>query len=323
MPEQPIVICGASSFVGWHLARHFHAQGIPVLALTSRPLGQYEGIYRWRLEQLAQGGVPLAVLDLLDAASIRSSVASWQPRVWIQHAGWAKDYASPNYDVVRATAINLSPLRPIYEALSTTDCQGVILTGSVSEYAESQTPLQEDDRRWPTTAYGWIKLAQTGLAVNLAAELGVRTRVARLFLPFGRADAPGKLLPCVVRALSRNLPVELSDCTQARDFIYIDDVCTAYEKLAADLTRDCDADIVNIASGEATTLRNFLEQLTRSPGWDTSLLRFGSHPRRQGEPEIQVANISRARQLLDWKPRPLARAIEHYLAEELSALETV
>ena len=68
--------------------------------------------------------------------------------------------------------------------------------------------------------YGLSKLEATIRARQLALRFGINVRVARVFIPFGPLDAPGKLVPQVVTALMQRQPVELSTGTQRRDFIH-------------------------------------------------------------------------------------------------------
>jgi nucleoside-diphosphate-sugar epimerase len=136
--------------------------------------------------------------------------------------------------------------------------------------------------------------------------------VARLYIPFGPLDNPAKLIAQVMTKLKSGAAVALSPCTQRRDFLGISDVCTAYEKLAADLGRTV-FDVFNVASGEGIVLRDFLLALADRLGVSRTLLHFGEIVMRPGEPEISFANIDKIRRLLRWSPRTLATAIDEEL----------
>ena len=313
MPQpKRVLVTGVSSFVGAHLANAFAARGASVTAVLGRPLDRYEGIRAARLATL-RARVALVVGDLEAPADIAGIIAQASPDLLVHHAGHATGYGSPDYDLAGALAVNVLALDPIYRALAGRGC-GVIITGSSAEYSASDRPNAEDEACLPDTPYGLAKLAETLRARQLAERFDVPTRVARLFIPFGRLDHPDKLLSQVVTRLARAEAVALSPCTQARDFVGVGDVCEAWWRLALDLPRTR-FDVLNICSGEGTVLRDLLLTLAGRMGADAGLLQFGRHAMRPGEAAISCGDNAKARRLLGWAPAPLAQALERDLLE--------
>ena len=305
-----VIVTGTSSFVGCHLARAFAEAGHTVTATYSRPRGTYGGIRADRLTYAAERA-DLAQLDFTDAEAVALLAERLKPDVWVHHAGYATDYASPDYNMGKAAAINLAPLDAIYEAMARMG-GGVLITGTNAEYPDSRDKVAEDTPGEPATPYGRAKLAETLRARELSERHAVPTRVARLFLPFGRLDNPAKLLAKATEALQTGTPIALSPGTQRRDFIGIGDVCALWLLLADDLKRG-GFEIFNACSGEATELRTLLCTIADTIGADRSLLDFGAHPIRPGEPEVSLGDNDKARRLLGWSPRPLAQAVREDL----------
>lgn len=307
------IVTGASSFVGCNLARAFAQAGWHVVATHSAPLDAYDPVRRCRLDHAA-ARARLERLDLTDGAALAALVARERPALWLQHAGHATGYASPDYPLMDSLAVNLGPLEALYPALAGTGA-GVIVTGSAMEYAPSDAALAEDAQCLPDTPYGLSKLAETLRARQLAERHGVPTRVARLFIPFGPLDHPAKLLSQVIAALRAGRPVDLSAGLQQRDFAGIADIVRGYGALAGDLGR-VPFDIFNLASGRAVSLRDLLALVAAEMGADPALLRFGALPMRPGEAPVQVADIAKAVALLDWRPAALAEAVRRDLLGE-------
>lgn len=305
-----VVVTGVSSFVGYHVARHFASRGDKLVATISRPRDAYTGIAAERLAAL-EGRIELAPLDLRDDAGIAALIQKVAPSLWIHHAGFAEGYASADYDMARAEAINVAPLEALYRGLAGGHC-GVIVTGSSAEYGESESASREDDTSTPSMPYGLSKRAETLRAGELAERHGVATRVARLFIPFGHLDNPAKLVAQTVRKLRAGLPVALSPCRQRRDFVGVSDVCDGYEKLQADFSRTR-FDVFNIASGRGVMLKDFLVEIARRLSAPESLLQFGAIPMRAGEPAVSYADIGKAERILKFSPTPLPLAIEREL----------
>lgn len=304
-----IVITGVSSFVGHHLALHFHGRGHRVTGVLSRGSDAYEGIRAERIARQRGAGVEHHTLDLEDAQAVAASVASLQPDAWIQHAAWATDYASPDYDMAMGQRLNVDALGPLFSALAAARCGGLVLTGTCAEYSSSDAAHREDEPCHPASPYGVSKLAATREAEQLAQEHALPVRVARLFFPFGPLDAPQKLIPSVLDSLQRGRPVQLTECTQQRDPVCIDDLVLGYGALVDDLASGSAFEIFNMCSGRAVPLRELLEELARAGGFSTELLHFGARPQRPGDDAVLYGSADKARQRLGWQARPLPAAV--------------
>lgn len=118
---------------------------------------------------------------------------------------------------------------------------------------------------------------------------------------YGPGDDASKFTTHVLHACHRNEAVlKLTAGEQARDFIYIDDVVSAYDALL----RQChQLDVVldiEVGSGVAPTIREFAETAHRLTESSTELL-FGALPYRANEAMHCLANIERMTQL-GWHP---------------------
>lgn len=118
---------------------------------------------------------------------------------------------------------------------------------------------------------------------------------------FGPGDDASKFTTHVLHACHRNDPqLKLTAGEQARDFIYIDDVLSAYDTLIAKghlFDRVLDIDV---GSGAAPTIREFVETAHRLTSSRTELL-FGALPYRANEAMHCLANIGQMGQL-GWTP---------------------
>lgn len=305
--QKCFIITGVSSFVGCHLARAFADAGYAVVAVISHPRETYDGVRAQRLSFI-EDAVQFAQCDLTDATALGALIEAHKPDVWVQHAGYALNYASADYDLEKSLAVNVRALEPLYQHLSGSGC-GVIVTGTSMEYASSNAANLEDDICAPALPYGVSKLAETTEAMRLAKHYAVPTRVARIYIPVGTYDAPGKLMDFVIRQLAAGQAAELSPCTQQRDFLGVEDLCRAYVKLVDDFTRQ-NFDIFNVCSGEAVELKALLLGVARLMNADPGLLRFGAKPMRPGEPLVSYGSNAKARNLLDWHPRPIEETLK-------------
>jgi nucleoside-diphosphate-sugar epimerase len=119
---------------------------------------------------------------------------------------------------------------------------------------------------------------------------------------FGPGDDPSKFTTFILENLAKNVPrVELTPGEQERDFVYIDDVVTAYDVFLGTVDGQAGFQEFNLGSGHATTIRHFVETAKRIINSKTELL-FGAKPYREHEVMRSEANIEELHKL-GWKPR--------------------
>ncbi len=119
---------------------------------------------------------------------------------------------------------------------------------------------------------------------------------------YGPGDHGSKFTSYVINACMNNAPtLPLTLGEQKRDFIYIDDVVEAYVKVLENLSILERVQQIELGSGEAVYLRNFIEITHQLTGSRTELL-FGQIPYRENDDMCMVANIEVLKKL-GWKPR--------------------
>ncbi len=172
----------------------------------------------------------------------------------------------------------------------------LIHVGSALEYGEVGGDLRETGPVNATTLYGRSKLeASLGLR-DLAREKGLQAVTARMFSVYGPGEHPGRLLPSLVSASEGVGVVPLSEGLQKRDFTYVEDVVENLLKLSRASFEP--GEIVNLASGRLTTVRDFVCESAKQLGIGRERLAFGSVPVRGEEMAHDPINIDRQRALL-------------------------
>ncbi len=119
---------------------------------------------------------------------------------------------------------------------------------------------------------------------------------------YGPGDAPTKFTTHVVQAcLHNHKELNLTTGSQKRDFIYIDDVVSAYETILEKNNKLDSSVNIEVGSGDAISVRNFVKTVHQFAQSSTQL-NFGVLPLRQGEPVHTQADISLMLSL-GWTPK--------------------
>jgi len=134
----------------------------------------------------------------------------------------------------------------------------------------------------------------------------------RLFHVYGPGDAEDKFVSSLARACLVGGEVPMTDGTQRRDFVNVQDVAEAcLQVLQVDpISEDRGFSMLEIGTGHATSIREFAETLNRVCG-NRATLRFGALPQRPGEMTECTADI-REIFAVGWRP---LRTLEQGLRE--------
>lgn len=155
----------------------------------------------------------------------------------------------------------------------------------------------------PESAYGWSKLMGE-YEFELAQKEGlIDVAILRLHNVYG---APAELDPDrsqVIPALARKavlFPTEAfvvwGSGKQRRSFVHVDDVTTA---LMITLESGLGAGAIQIGPAASTSIRDIAETIVSVSGKDIAIAFDESRPEGDGD---RVADISRAREILGWRP---------------------
>ena len=282
-----VLLTGGTGFVGRHAPAALVARGFEVHAVSRAPHPDPDGA----------DGVRWHAADLLAPGAAEALVQRVRP-THLLHLGWYVEHGVfwHSAENLRWVGATLELLRTFAEAGG----RRAVFAGTCAEYAwgepgdctEGVTPER------PATLYGASKLALRDLAVAFGRRAGVSIAWGRLFLLYGPHEAPGRLVPSVVRALLAGEEARCSHGEQLRDFLHTADAADAFAALLDSTVEGS----VNVASGEPVRVRDVVETLAADVG-RPDLLRLGAIGSPPGDPSTLTAHVARLRDEVRWRPR--------------------
>lgn len=100
---------------------------------------------------------------------------------------------------------------------------------------------------------------------------------------FGADDSKGKFVPWVEEMLEANVPsIDLTSGTQMRDFVPVSKAAEVYSRVLNSISSYKGYCGFDVGTGEAISIREFVENLKEKIGADTEL-RFGAIPTKENE----------------------------------------
>jgi nucleoside-diphosphate-sugar epimerase len=278
------LLTGASGFIGGRCITALQDAGYEVHAVGWEHIPHSPNSAIWHQ------------IDLLDAASITTLLQRIKAS-HLLHLAW---YAVPgkyssSLENLRWSQATLALLQGFAE------CGGgrAVFAGSCFEYDLSYGYCTEDlTPSRAATLYGVCKNATREIVAGFSKQTGFSTAWGRIFYLYGPHETGNRLVPSIVRSLLKGDRARLSHGRQVRDFLHVEDVARAFVALLKSEV----SGTVNVGSGEPVTIRDvacyLAARLERS-----GFLDFGAIQPPATDPPVVLANISRLRDQVGWRPK--------------------
>jgi len=293
------VVLAASGFIGRWVARALTEAGAELhLVVRSAPMGE---------PVLAAYGVRGTVheQDLTDLAAVRQLLHRIQPVIVFNAAGYGVDPEEKQAGDERlAGLLNEQLPACAAEGLVTVPAPGwtgrrLVHLGSVYEYGNIGGHLEEHSVPAPTGLYGRSKLGGTRRLTQACETASLSGLTARICQIYGPGEHPGRLLPCLLEARGVTDSLILTAGTQKKDFTYAEDVAEGLLRLG--VTVGPPGEVVNLATGRLTAVRDFALMAAHVLRLDPELLRF-EKPLPDNELGHEELAVGRLRRLTGWTP---------------------
>lgn len=294
-----ILLTGATGFLGSSLAHAWASHGHELWLLT-RPTSSKK-----RIAGLLD---TVNIVSAVTAEEISAVVCTVSPEV-IVHTACA--YGRNGENSIDLLSANVTLGAVLLQALLDSASQhtqpvtfmntGTVLAPDVSLYALSKNQFS-----------AW------GRALAMQASDKLRFIDIQLQQMYGYGDDRSKFTTNVIEACRNNdSHIALTAGEQRRDFIHITDVVSAFNSILEHRHSFAASDHIEVGSGEAVTMRSFVE-LAKLLACASTTLNFGAVPYRANEAMLSVADTTRLR-ALGWQPSmKLADGLRTVLSEKLS-----
>lgn len=281
-----MLVTGAGGFIGMPLLTRLACAGEEVHALSTRVgHAEIQGV-RWHC------------VDLADDTAVERVMERLSPERLV-HLAWCtehgRNWRAPENVIWVERSLHL------VRAFVGRGGRRMVVLGTCAEYDWSSVggPLGEyASPLAPATLYGVAKDALRRVLESYAAQEGFELAWGRPFHLYGPREAPGRLVPSVIRALLARETVAIGSGERVRDFMHVEDVAGA----VAALLDSSVVGAVNIATGIGVTVGEVVDSIVRATGCP-ELVRRGALPDRPGEPWSLVADIARLREEVGFHPR--------------------
>ena len=285
----PILVTGASGFIGANLFRILSASRTDVFAVVQREKN-------WRLAEVSDEYV--IAVDLNDRAAVQNLVASLSPQTVFDCVAYGAYSFEKDDKLIYQT--NFLAVTSLVGMLAERPFSAYVHAGSSSEYGTNCTAPPETGPYDPNSHYAVSKLAASNYLSYMGKTHSFPCVNLRLYSVYGALEDTGRLIPTLVRnALAGTLP-PLVDARTSRDFVHVDDVCRAFILAAAKMHPGLYGENLNIGSGRKTTIGE-LATAAKSVFNVSQEPDFGSMSARDWDLADWYSNSRKAKEALNWE----------------------
>ncbi|MBU6170173.1 MAG: NAD-dependent epimerase/dehydratase family protein [Verrucomicrobia bacterium] len=284
----PILVLGASGFIGANLYRMIGVLRSDVYAVV-----QHEK--SWRLEDISDDKI--IAVDLTDPVATRNMVINTRPQTIFDCVAYG---AYPfEQDTAKIYQTNFQSLVELVELCSEVGVTAYVHAGSSSEYGTNSSAPSEGETCRPNSHYAVSKLASANFLAHMGKHRGFPCAHLRLYSVYGPLEDTSRLVPNALKcALDGKLP-PFVDARTSRDFVFVEDACSAFILAASHMNPAMHGEIYNIGSGSKTTIAEFAEQLRKQFGLAEEP-RFGAMEGRAWDLPDWYSNSGKAALMLGW-----------------------
>jgi len=292
-PDRRVVVTGGAGFLGSHLCERFLGDGCQVVCVDNLLTGRRDNVahlagsplFTFSNQNVSDGVIVAGTVDaVLHFASPASPV----------------DYLRLPIQTLKVGALGT------HNALGLAkDKQARFLLASTSEVYGDPLVHPQPETYWgnvnpigPRGVYDEAKRFAEAMTMAYHRAHGLPTRVARIFNTIGERMRPddGRAVPTFIsQALSGNTLTVHGDGSQTRSVGYVSDLVEGIVRLLWSEV----AEPMNLGNPEEVSVLELAKLICRAVGVEPNI-RFVERP--VDDPTVRSPDISRATELLGWRP---------------------
>ena len=300
-----VLVTGGAGFIGSHATEALLELGAEVIIVDDLRSGSLENIENIRDRVTF---LKCCVLDLCNGKDFPHVDA-------VVHLAAIPSVQASLDHPVETHRVNYEATLAVAEACRKTHCKRIVFASSAAVYGtEGNLPLNELSPLKPISHYGADKLASETILSVYADLYRLETVSLRFFNVFGPRQDPkspysGVMSLFIEAARNGNRITVYGDGHQTRDFVFVKDLAGVIAK--ATLAPGAPPRIMNVATGEATSLNDILEIIRSSL---KSPLEVTYQDRRSGDIRHSQGDPSRINAWdPEWKTTSVASGLSQLL----------
>lgn len=301
-----ILVVGGAGYIGSHMVKMLLSQGHEVVTFDNLSGGHRNAVL----------GGEFVLGDLANKTALDAVFTQHKPQAVMHFASFIQVGES-----VRRPDIyyrnNFSNTLNLLDTMVAHDVKQFIFSSTAAVFGEPDyVPIDEAHPSRPVNPYGRSKWMVEQVLADYELAFGLKYVCLRYFNAAGADpesqlgechDPETHLVPLILQAASgRRSEIQVfgrdydtPDGTCIRDYIHIVDLCSAHLLALQHLVDGGSSDRFNLGNGEGFSVQQVIDTVEMVTGHKVNIV---DGPRRAGDPARLVADSTRIREQLGWKP---------------------
>lgn len=296
-----ILVTGGAGFIGSHLVDKLLAEGVWQVSV----LDNFNEFYSPEIKRANVAHhsddphFKLYEADICCAEALHDIFAENQFDAIVHLAAWAgvrPSLLNPKL----YTEVNVNGTVNLLELAKEFNIKQFVFGSSSSVYGiNSKIPFAEDDKiSKPISPYAATKGAGELLCHTFSHLYDIRTLCLRFFTVYGARQRPDLAIHKFSKLIWEDKPIQMfGDGTTRRDYTYVDDIIQGV-RAAIDYDKS-NYEIFNLGESQTIELKELISLLEENLGKKAIIER---HEMQPGDVPLTFADISKARELLNYNP---------------------
>jgi UDP-glucose 4-epimerase len=301
-----IMVVGGAGYIGSHMVKLLGQSGHDVVTFDNLSEGHRAAV---TCGTFVEG-------DLMDRGLLTSTLKEHQIEAVIHFAASALVGESVQ-NPAKYYQNNVVATFSLLEAMRETEVSKIVFSSTCATYGQPDSiPISESESQKPVNPYGFTKLVIEQMLADYAQAYGFGYAALRYFNASGASpdgdigedhDPESHLIPIVLQvALGQRPKIYIfgddyptPDGTCIRDYIHVDDLCSAHLLALEKLTAGTELKL-NLGTGRGQSVREIIQACQEVTGIEIPAV---IDARREGDPAELVADPRKAREVLGWEAK--------------------
>lgn len=302
-----VLVCGGAGYIGSHMVAHLLENNHEVVVLDNLQSGHKSSVL----------GQKLYVGDLRDSVFLDKVFTENKIDAVIDFAANSLVGESVT-NPLKYFDNNIHSTVKLLDAMNKHNVKYIVFSSTAATYGEPEsTPIQEEDRTFPTNPYGESKLAVEKILKWCDKAYGIKYTALRYFNACG-AHINGQigedhnpethLIPIILQAASGKRDkimvfgndYNTPDGSCVRDYVHVSDLASAHLLALKRLQNNGESRIFNLGNGKGFSVKEVIDVARKVTGIN---IKAEIAERRAGDPATLIASSDKAIKELGWEPK--------------------
>ena len=312
-----ILITGGAGYIGSNLTLELLKNRERVIILDNFVNSKKKRIME--LKRIFKKNLFIEKLDLKDQKKLNTIFKKYNVGI-VYHLAALRSVPESILNKKNYINNNFKTTRNLLKSMEKFNVINLIFASSATVYGNNKRyPFNEKQIGKPTCPYGESKIKSEKLIKKYSNKKNflLKSVVLRYFNPIGAntvyrlGDDPKKKEDTLMNNISKSIKTKKSisiygnnfktkDGTCIRDFIHIKDIVTGHIKSSKLLNGNTRYNVINLGSGK---LRTVLDLIRIFEKVSKAKFKIFFKQKRQGDVPISIANITKAKKILNWYPK--------------------